>query len=63
MIQENLQQEKKIQVFKVCRWDECDYKLDGITDDPMYIGRVEMKLNDGKKRKFLYFQTDYKLRR
>ena len=63
MIQENLQQEKKIQVFKVCRWDECDYKLDAITDDPMYIGRVEMKLNDGKKRKFLYFQTDYKLRR
>ncbi len=54
---------KKIQVFKVCRWDECDYKLDVITDDPMYIGRVEMKLNDGKKRKFLYFQTDYKLKK
>ena len=59
----NTTEEKKIQVFKVCRWDECDYKLDAITDDPMYIGRVEMKLNDGKKRKFLYFQTDYKLRR
>ena len=59
----NATEEKKIQVFKVCRWDECDYKLDAITDDPMYIGRVEMKLNDGKKRKFLYFQTDYKLRR
>ena len=48
---------------RVCRWDGCDYKLDSITDEPMYIGRVEMKLNDGKKRKFLYFQTDYKLRR
>ena len=23
-----LTEEKKLQVFKVCRWDECDYKLD-----------------------------------
>ena len=34
-----------------------------ITDDLMYIGRVQMNLNDGKKRKYLYFQTDYKLKK
>jgi hypothetical protein len=28
----------------------------------LYIGRVEMKLNEGKKRKFIYFQSDYKLK-
>jgi len=28
----------------------------------MYIGRVQMNLNDGRKRKFLYFQTDYELK-
>ena len=33
-----------------------------ITDDLMYIGRVQMNLNDGKKRKYLYFQTDYVLK-
>tara|TARA_Y100000816_G_scaffold292217_1_gene286446 strand:- start:4348 stop:4935 length:588 start_codon:yes stop_codon:yes gene_type:complete len=33
-----------------------------ITDDLMYIGRVQINLNDGKKRKYLYFQTDYVLR-
>ena len=49
-------------MFEVCRWDGCDYQLDTVYDEPMYIGRVEMKLNQGKKRKFIYFQTDYKLR-
>ena len=33
-----------------------------VTDDIMYIGRIQMNLNDGKKRKFLYFQTDYVLK-
>ncbi len=33
-----------------------------VTDDLMYIGRVQMNLNDGKKRKYLYFQTDYVLK-
>ena len=33
-----------------------------ITDDLIYIGRVQMNLNDGKKRKYLYFQTDYVLK-
>ena len=55
-------EEKKLQVFEICRWDGCDYQLSTVFDEPMYIGRVELKLNEGKKRKYTYFQTDYKLR-
>ena len=33
-----------------------------VMDDLMYIGRVQINLNDGKKRKYLYFQTDYVVR-
>ena len=33
-----------------------------VLDDLMYIGRIQMNLNDGKKRKYLYFQTDYVLK-
>ena len=33
-----------------------------INDDLMFIGRVQINLNDGKKRKYLYFQTDYVLK-
>ena len=33
-----------------------------VKDDLMYIGIVQMNLNDGKKRKFLYFQSDYKIK-
>ena len=36
---------------------------ENVFDDPLYIGRVEMRLNDGKKRKYLYFQSDYKIKR
>jgi len=28
----------------------------------MYVGRIQINLNDGKKRKFLYFQSDYKIK-
>jgi hypothetical protein len=28
----------------------------------MYVGRVQININDGKKRKFLYFQSDYKIK-
>jgi hypothetical protein len=27
----------------------------------MYVGRIQFNLNDGKKRKYLYFQADYKI--
>lgn len=34
-----------------------------INDEIMYIGRIQMSLNDGKKRKFLYFQADFNTRK
>ena len=27
-----------------------------------YLGRIQINLNNGKKRKFLYFQSDYKIK-
>ena len=53
---------KKVEVFSVCRWPGCANQSDLVFDEPIFIGRVEMKLNDGKKRKFLYFQSDYKIK-
>ena len=52
---------KSIEVFKVCNSGDCIKKA-GSTDyiyDEMYIGRVQINTNGGKKRKVLYFQADY----
>ncbi len=55
---------RRMKVYKICRWPGvCPYQDNAITDDGMYIGRVQINLNNGKKRKFLYFQTDYKIRK
>tara|TARA_Y100000996_G_scaffold407939_1_gene386197 strand:- start:476 stop:1156 length:681 start_codon:yes stop_codon:yes gene_type:complete len=55
---------KRMKVYKICRWPGvCPYQDPSITDDGMYIGRVQININNGKKRKFLYFQTDYKIRK
>ena len=53
---------KSLEIFSVCRWDSCTHNQDFVFDEPIYIGRVEMFLNDGRKRKFLYFQSDYKIK-
>jgi len=68
---------KKVKVFKVCSWG-CTYSIaempkpaEGVSDgyiinyydEAMYIGRVQINLNNGKKRKFLYFQADYKIKK
>ena len=55
-------EDKRLQVFDICRWDSCTFSSANVTDEPMYIGRVEMKLNNGKKRKYIYFQADYRLK-
>ena len=55
---------RRMKVYKICRWPGvCPYQDNSITDDGMYIGRVQINLNNGKKRKFLYFQTDFKIRK
>ena len=53
---------KRIKVFKLCRWTTCDLRSERIFDEALFITRVQINLNDGKKRKFLYFQNDYKLK-
>tara|TARA_Y100000816_G_C26055266_1_gene553689 strand:+ start:589 stop:1248 length:660 start_codon:yes stop_codon:yes gene_type:complete len=42
--------------------DQREVNLPIVTEDVIYIGRIQMNLNDGKKRKFLYFQSDYILK-
>ena len=68
---------KKVKVFKVCSWgctysiaempkpasDDSDGYIINYYDEAMYIGRVQINLNNGKKRKFLYFQADYKIKK
>ena len=51
---------RKFQVYKICR-SGCTNNNPNMQDLEMYIGRVQINLNDGKKRKYLYFQSDYKL--
>tara|TARA_B100000989_G_scaffold270134_1_gene226030 strand:+ start:297 stop:944 length:648 start_codon:yes stop_codon:yes gene_type:complete len=61
---------RQFRVFKICGWNTGGGCLENgnmlyngrtLQDDAMYIGRVQINLNQGKKRKYLYFQTDYKL--
>ena len=55
---------KKMRVYKICRWSTvCAHVNDDVTDNGMYIGRIQVNLNNGRKRKFLYFQADYKIKK
>tara|TARA_Y100001935_G_scaffold133543_1_gene110568 strand:- start:2218 stop:2847 length:630 start_codon:yes stop_codon:yes gene_type:complete len=72
------QETRNFRVFRVIsRWSQADGLINtqmtdtdnnGSADEPyvmdevMYIGRIQFNLNNGKKRKFLYFQTDYELK-
>ena len=50
---------KRLQIVTICD-SGCDYDSPGIYDK-MYIGRMQVNMNQGKKRKFLYFQAHYVL--
>ena len=61
---------KNVKIFQICKTG-CDYTSLYIEDesdihaevyDEMFIGRVQVNMNDGKKRKFLYFTADYTLK-
>ena len=61
---------KDVKIFQICK-PGCDYTSSYIEDesdihaevyDEMFIGRVQVNMNDGKKRKFLYFTADYTLK-
>ena len=63
---------KSVKIFQMCAWDDytndlgetisCDLTNKYIYDESMLIGRIQINLNDGRKRKFLYFQADYKIK-
>ena len=50
---------KRLKIITICD-SGCDYDVPGIYDK-MYIGRMQVNMNEGKKRKFLYFQAHYVL--
>ena len=53
---------RKFQMFKVTSpWAGGKYTSGNIKDEAMYIGRVRILINNGKKSKYLYFQSDYTL--
>ena len=54
---------RKFQIFKIApTWSALgEMENNNIKDEVMYIGKIQMKLNDGNKTKSLYFQSDYKL--
>ena len=54
---------KNVKVFQICRWNHCDYKNESVYDDGLFIGRVQINMNGGKKRRFLYFTADYQLKK
>ena len=54
---------KNVKVFQICKWKHCDYQNENIYDDGLFIGRVQINMNDGRKRRFLYFTADYQLKK
>ena len=50
---------KTVKVYTMCQ-NGCD-RVANIKDEKMYIGQVLFNMNNGTKKKFLYFQVDYKL--
>jgi Tfp pilus assembly protein PilV len=54
---------KTVRVYKICRWGGDCIANDNVYDEGLYIGRIQINLNDGKKRKYLYFQADYQVKK
>ena len=54
---------KSVKMYQMCAWTgECDLTNKKVFDESMYLGKIQINLNDGKKRKFLYFQADYSVK-
>ena len=43
---------KNVKVFQICKWDHCDYRNENVYDDGLFIGRVQINKNDGRKRRY-----------
>jgi|TARA_Y100000294_G_C8515021_1_gene320447 Tfp pilus assembly protein PilV len=56
----NNQDIKSVKIYKICKSGTgCLIPTSDIVRDEVYIGRIQINTNGGKKRKFLYFQADY----
>ena len=59
---------KDVKIFQICKSGCTSVSSDALPGihaevyDEMFIGRVQVNMNDGKKRKFLYFTADYTLK-
>ena len=59
---------KNVKIFQICKFGctyvsrEAEPGIHAEVYDEMFIGRVQVNMNDGKKRKFLYFTADYTLK-
>ena len=62
--QRNTKDFKTIKMFEQCAWSgtgyACDLNNSNVLDSAMYLGRIQINLNGGKKRKYLYFQADFR---
>tara|TARA_B100000941_G_C28465510_1_gene533285 strand:+ start:456 stop:1202 length:747 start_codon:yes stop_codon:yes gene_type:complete len=50
---------KSVKVYKICSDSDCIQNPKISNNDEIYIGRIQINTNGGKKRRFLYFQADY----
>tara|TARA_Y100000748_G_scaffold192807_2_gene161439 strand:+ start:39 stop:764 length:726 start_codon:yes stop_codon:yes gene_type:complete len=51
---------KSVKIYKICpSGSGCLSPASNLIKDEMYIGRIQINTNGGKKRKVLYFQADY----
>ncbi len=56
----NNQDIKSVKIYKICKSGTgCLIPTSDIVRDEVYIGRVQINTNGGKKRKFLYFHADH----
>ena len=51
---------KTVRIFDMCK-SGCTVVNENIYDKVMYIGRIQININNGKKRKYLYFQSNYEI--
>jgi len=53
---------KTVRIFDMCK-SGCTVDNENIDDKVMYIGRIQININNGKKRKYLYFQSNYEIKK
>ena len=57
-------EKRAFEIFKICNFTSSPGCIDRANqkEEVIYIGRAQMTLNNGGKRKYLYFQSDFRLK-